>query len=135
MTPDVSPGVPALNATPVQAGPVAAGAVTGAPLGIAHIEQILDVGVSAFDAYKTLQPADSTWVKVSKFLPVLMSGIGALDQIGKAGPEFQDIDASEIKTLADKYVPRLGITSPKTSVYVQEGLSIVISAFKIFKAK
>lgn len=104
------------------------------PYGTEHIEAILDVGVEALKNYKSILPADSTMSKVSKFFPALMKLIAALDGIAKAGPEFKDLDDKELEALSAKYLPQIGVDG-KTGIYVKEGMNILVSGYKIFKAK
>lgn len=113
---------------------VQAAAVVGEQYGVGHIENILDVVVAGVDGYKSIKKEDPMMQKVSKFVPTLIALAGALESFGKAGPEFKDIDPSEIEALRTKYMPKFGVEG-KVGVYVSEGLSIIMSGLKILKAK
>jgi hypothetical protein len=107
---------------------------TPAPLGIDSIESILDDVVELIKDYKSLQPGDSTGVKVSKFLPALMVTIGSVGNVAKVWPQLKDIDDTEIETLSAKYASKFGADG-KVAVYVKEGATILASVFKMIKAK
>lgn len=109
-------------------------AVVAPSYGVEHIEKILDVVVAGFEGYKSLKPEDNTMQKVSKFVPGLLVLAGALESFGKSGPEWKDLEPKEIEALRNKYLPKLGIDG-KVGVYAVEGLNVVISAYKIIKAK
>lgn len=102
--------------------------------GIEHIEKILDVAVSGFEAFKSVKTEQSTMQKVAVFVPTLMLLAGALEDFSKAGPEFKDMSGDEIQALADKYGPKFGV-SGKAAVYVKEGANILASGFRMLKAK
>ena len=99
-----------------------------------NIEKILDVAVSGVDAYKSLSKEDTTMQKVVKFVPTLIVLAGAIEAFGKSGPEFKDLDSKEIEDLRTKYLPKFGVDG-KIGVYAIEGINILLSAFKIYKAK
>lgn len=113
----------------------AAPATITTPYGTEHIEKVFDVAVEAVNNYKALTPTDSLVKKIATFSPTFLKAISAIDEIAKAGPEFKDLDGTEVQALADKYLPQFGLGDGKTAVYVKEGLSILVSGFKIFKAK
>lgn len=111
-------------------------AVTTEPasLGTDHIEEILDVAVQAKEDYNSIKPEDKFPAKIAKFMPTVRKAAGAISAFSKAGPEVKDITGDEIKKIADKYAPKFGVGG-KIAVYVTEGANIIVSGFKIFKAK
>lgn len=116
------------------AQPVAKAAVVGQPYGVESIEGLLDFGVEALKNYKTIKPEDKLMQKVLAFMPAVMKLAGALDKMKNLGPEFKDLDDKELEALSAKYISQFGIEG-KTGVYVKEGMNILVSGYKIFKAK
>lgn len=122
------------NANKTQAPVAKAAATATVPYGTEHIGKILDVGVAVVAAVKDLKKEDTTMQKVTKFLPAVIAAAGAVESFSKAGPEFKDLDASEIESLRNTYLPKFGVDG-KVGIYAAEGLNIIISGYKILKAK
>jgi len=81
--------------------------------------------------------ADGKWdaADIQHLLPVFIKLGPALENFNQVGTEIKDLDAEEIKTLAVGLLTDMALEDGKMKIYVEEGLNVVVSVYKIIKAK
>lgn len=107
-----------------------------AGVGIKETEEVAKLVV---EVVKGIQAArkDGKWdaSDIAHLLPVFAVLGPALENFKDVGTEIKDLDAEEIKDLAAVLLTGIVLGEGKIQVYIEEGLAIVVSIFKIIKAK
>lgn len=80
---------------------------------------------------------DGKWdaADIAHLLPVFGKLGPALENFNQVGVEIKDLDAGEISSIAATLLSGVVLEEGKMKVYIEEGLQVVISLFKIIKAK
>lgn len=103
------------------------------------IKETQEVAELVVEVVKGIQAArkDGKWdaADIAFLLPVFGKLGPALENFNQVGVEIKDLDAEEIKSLAATLLAGIILEEGKMKVYVEEGLSIVVSIFKIIKAR
>jgi len=103
------------------------------------IKETQEVAELVVEVVKGIQAArkDGKWdaSDIAFLLPVFGKLGPALENFSQVGTEIKDLDAEEIKSLASTLLTGIVLGDGKIAVYVEEGLAIVVSVFKIIKAK
>ncbi len=113
--------------------------MSGEQLNLVGIKETQEVADLVVELVKGVQAArkDGKWdaADLAHLLPVFGKLGPALEGFNDVGTEIKDLDAEEIKSLAATLLAGIVLEDEKMKVYVEEGLSIVVSLFKIVKAK
>ena len=103
------------------------------------IKETQEVAELVVEVVKGIQAArkDGKWdaADIAFLLPVFGKLGPALENFNQVGVEIKGLDAEEIKSLAATLLAGIILEGGKMKVYVEEGLSIVVSIFKIIKAR
>jgi hypothetical protein len=80
---------------------------------------------------------DGKWdaADIGYLLPVFGKLGPALENFAAVGTEIKDLDAAEISSIAATLLSGVVLEEGKMKIYIEEGLQVVISVFKIIKAK
>lgn len=105
-------------------------------LGIKETQEVAALVVSVVKGIQAAR-ADGKWdaSDLMHLMPVFGTLGPALENFNQVGKEIGDLDANEIKTIAAQLLTGIVLEEGKIKVYVEEGLNVVVSIFKIIKAK